>query len=222
VSDVALAAGYDSREGFTRAFVERFGDSPAAHRGRARRYVARVAARRCVRRAAIPVRLDSFPPTRVAFWRHYGPYRSVGRACVELGRWAGSRGLLQPQAMFLGLSYDDEWVTPARHCRYDACLSVPADFVGDGLIGVQEIPGGTYAVGEYEGRLPGLFDAWKWLMFCWYPASGLRAWGPWAFDVHPAPLVPASRMELLALSVRRIRCRLYLSVSRDAAPRLLF
>jgi AraC family transcriptional regulator len=222
VAGVAVAAGYDSREGFTRAFAGQFGESPAVYRDRARRYVARVASQSRVRQAAIPVSLGSFPAIRVAYWRHYGPYRGVGRACIELGRWAKPRGLLAPDASFLGISYDDQWVTPARHCRYDACLTVPADFAGDGLIGVQEVPGGMYAVGQYEGRLLGLFDAWKWLIFCWYPASGYRAWGPWAFDVHPASILPTSRMELLALSVRHIRCRLYLAVSRNAAPGFLY
>jgi len=222
VADVAVAAGYDSREGFTRAFTEHFGRSPMALRDRGRKYVARVAAQRGVRRAAMPVAFGTFPATRVAFWRHYGPYRYVGRAFIELGRWAQSRGLLLSDASFLGVSYDQEWVTPARHRRYDACLTVPADFAGDGLIGVQEIPGGSYAVAEYEGRPFGLLNAWKWLTFCWYPASGYHFWGPCPFDLHPAAVLPGSRTELLALAARSIRCRIYLPVSRNIAPGILF
>ncbi|NLF73046.1 MAG: hypothetical protein GX575_28755 [Candidatus Anammoximicrobium sp.] len=36
-----------------------------------------------------------------------------------------------PDASFLGLSYDQEWVTPARHRRCDACLTVPAAFAAE-------------------------------------------------------------------------------------------
>ncbi|NLF73045.1 MAG: helix-turn-helix transcriptional regulator [Candidatus Anammoximicrobium sp.] len=86
VADVSVAAGYDSREGFTRAFAEHFGQSPTALCDRGRKYVARVAVQRGVRRAAMPVAFGTFSAPRVAFWRHYGPCRYVGRVLIELGR----------------------------------------------------------------------------------------------------------------------------------------
>ena len=139
----------------------------------------------------------------------------------ELGRWAESRGLLRPEATFLGLNYDDDRITPAKHVRYDACLTVPADFEGEGLIGVQDLPGGHFAIGDYEGFPLGLLDAWNWLCWCWYPTSGWHVWDTRAFDVHPASRVPTSGLEMLALAARRIRCRLYLPISRNVTPGLL-
>lgn len=221
VSDIAVAAGYDSREGFTRAFTAHFGCSPIVYRERAQRALARAAASRKIRRSAVPVTIGTFPTTRVAFWRHYGNYRGVLRACVELGRWAKDHGFLRPDAWFLGVNYDDETITPAEHLRYDACLTVPDDFQGDGLIGVQEMPGGLFAIGDYEGYPLGTFETWNWLYWCWLLGSGWHVRDTRAFDVHPALRIPTSPAEMAALAVTRIRCKMYVPISRNVMPGLL-
>ena len=42
------------------------------------------------------VEIKRFPPQRVAFMRHVGPYSEVGRVWGKLMAWAGPRGLIGP------------------------------------------------------------------------------------------------------------------------------
>ncbi|MCY2991073.1 MAG: AraC family transcriptional regulator [Planctomycetota bacterium] len=221
VTDVAGAAVYDSREGFTRAFAAHFGCSPTAFRHRAQQDIERIVADRRVQAAVMPVSIGEFPAWHVAFWRQYGPYTGVGRAWLELGRWAKARGLLTEDAAFLGVSYDDEGITPRQHLRYDACLTIPGDVAADGVLGVQDLPGGLFAIAEYEGYPLGLIHAWNWLLWCWWYGSDWHARDIRCYDIHPAQRLPTTHLEALALAVRRIRCRLLLPVSRYVTPDLL-
>src|SRR5467141_1408666 len=69
VIDVALDAGYESHEAFTRAFSARFGMPPFSYRRE----------RRTSSDEFVPgVRLEEFGPKRVVFLRHVGPYNEVG------------------------------------------------------------------------------------------------------------------------------------------------
>src|SRR5262245_22149980 len=85
VTEVAFGVGYDTHEGFTRAFGAHFGVSP-----------------RCFR-AALPEpelpagfapRIEARPRRRIAFLRYVGPYDRTAGAFARLAAWAAARGLL--------------------------------------------------------------------------------------------------------------------------------
>ncbi len=131
------------------------------------------------------VRIKNQPAVRVAYMRHRGPYGSeVGRLWERMRKWAAARDLLGPETVTLGISHDNPEVTPSDKCRYDACVPVSRDFVSEGEINVQIVPGGKYAVYEWEGGPEEVGQAWQDL-FAWLPDSGFQPDDRPCFERYP-------------------------------------
>jgi AraC family transcriptional regulator len=163
VVDVALDAGYESHEAFTRAFSARFGLSPSSFRK--------------TRKSAggedvSDVRMEDFGPQRVAFLRHVGPYDQVGSAWQQLMMWAGQRGLLGPSPLMLGIVYDAPDVTPEAKLRYDAAIAVNGNVPAEGEIGIQEVARCQYAVIPHAGPYGNIQETYDRLCGDWLPVSG--------------------------------------------------
>lgn len=197
VTDISLDAGYDALEAFSRAFKTVFGCSPSAYRSATA--PARPSARSGVHYSAdgcietfTPVKGDlamdvtvtEKKPQAVAFVRHTGPYEEVGPTWERLCAWAGPKGLITGETKFIGVSYDDPGVTEPDKIRYDACISLDRPVLPEGDIGVQELPGGTFAVTVHKGPYSGLKDAYDWLMGTWLADSGYEAGGCPTYEVY--------------------------------------
>ena len=163
VIDVALDAGYESHEAFTRAFSARFGLSPSSFRR----------TRKIEGSGEVPnVRVAEFGPKRIAFLRHVGPYSQVGPTWQRLMMWAGQRGLIGPMPTLLGIVYDAPEVTAEANLRYDAALVVTDDIQPEGEIGIQEIEHCQYAVILHAGPYESIQQTYDRLCGDWLPASG--------------------------------------------------
>ena len=196
VTRIALAAGYETHESFTRAFRARFGRSPSELRARAEGLVhdeclliARLPSRSGVhfRLADIAaglrfsregesmhVDIEELETTRVAAVRHVGPYHRIAEAFGTLHGLAGPAGLYGPESAMVALYYDDPESTPEAELRADAGLVVAAEkTLPEGLREVV-IPAGRYALGVHVGPYAGLGGAWERMMGQWLPASGER------------------------------------------------
>jgi AraC family transcriptional regulator len=187
VIDIALAAGYETHESFTRAFRASFGASPSAYRSR---HGARVHLKspsgvhfraggglhdfRSTHppRKTMNITIKQLSPVRVAFLRHGGPYHEVGQTWGRLTMLLGQEGLLGPGTRFLGISHDDPEITPPDRLRYDACVTVDDAFQPAGEIGVQIIAGGAYAVATHAGPYERLSRTYRAVMGQWLPRSG--------------------------------------------------
>lgn len=197
VTDISLDAGYEALEAFSRAFKAAFGCSPSAYRSA--NAPSRPTAKSGVHFAA-DGRIGTFKPVRgehtmevtitkknpqaVAFIRHTGPYEEVGPTWERLCAWAGPKGLITEKTPFIGVSYDDPEVTEADKIRYDACIGLDQPVLPEGDIGVQELPGGTFAVTVHIGPYSGLKDAYDWLMGTWLTDSGYEAGGCPTYEVY--------------------------------------
>jgi AraC family transcriptional regulator len=110
ILQIALDAGYETHESFTRAFQALFDEAPSEFR-KAHRVVAHGPSAagvhfagtgtlddfRPVRREPpLTVRVETTVPLRVAFRRHVGAYADVGPTWGQLAFWAGRRGLIGP------------------------------------------------------------------------------------------------------------------------------
>ncbi|MBX3434878.1 MAG: AraC family transcriptional regulator [Pirellulales bacterium] len=185
IVSIALDAGYETHESFTRAFRGLLGVAPSEYRKRVAAERLTVVSEPSVlppwerkhfsnafaRDEIVEVRLEKRNPMRVAFVRHVGPYQECGYAWEKLCAFAGPQGWLGPGVETIGVCHDDPDVTPTDKLRYDACLPAPADFDGAGEIGVQEIAGGEYAVTTHRGPYSNLAHTYQRLFHQWLPQS---------------------------------------------------
>jgi AraC family transcriptional regulator len=199
VMQIALDTGYESHEAFTRSFRAIFGVPPSQFRAaRNRRTAAAVLSglhylegktlsRFRTRRPGgrtMNVTTKRMQPMRVAFMRHVGPYSKVGATWDKLLPQLGKDGWLGGDVLFLGLCHDDPEVTPPDKLRYDACVTVGADFQPIGDIGVQGVAGGDYAVTTHFGPYHKLGDTYaKWLGQ-WLPRSGRELRSAPCFEIY--------------------------------------
>jgi AraC family transcriptional regulator len=185
VLEVALDAGYGTHEAFTRAFRQMFGVSPSQYRaGQHPLYSPKETPIMTSTASESQVRIETFPPRRVAFIRHVGPYDQVGKGFRKLGDWAGRHGLLGPGTLMLGVCHDDPDVTGAEKLRYDCCVTVGDRVEPEGELGVQVLEGGEHAVLTHRGPYAGLPDAWRWLYGVWLPGSGREPRHAPPFEVY--------------------------------------
>jgi AraC family transcriptional regulator len=189
IIEIALDARYETHESFTRAFQTMFGVSPSVFRKQQRarwqlnspsgiHYLpeGRLEDFNPVQRGVSPmdVRIETLAPTKVAFLRHVGPYDGPGisQTWDRLMSWAGRHGMFGPGMKCLGISHDNPHVTPSDKLRYDACINIGQPFKPEGEIGMQEIPGGEYAVVTHRGPYERLPETYAWLYGDWLPRSG--------------------------------------------------
>jgi AraC family transcriptional regulator len=187
ITEIAFEAGYESVEGFSRAFRQAFTIAPSAYR-RAfsppamRPSNIRIAYRPetgAVRFIHLPgehgmdVVIETFPREPALLLRQVGPYEHADKAHWRLQDWAASRGLVTQASKFLGLSHDDPEQVPREELRYDACVTVtePVTDIADG-IRCDILPGGRYATYLHHGSYAGFTDAFQRLFCLWLPESG--------------------------------------------------
>jgi AraC family transcriptional regulator len=168
VLDIALEAGYETHESFTRAFAAMFESSPSAFRAgaQARRPAAGGSG------TPLEVSVRRIGPIRVAFVRHVGPFDEVGEAWQRLMKWAGPQGLLGPGVRMLGIVQDDPEITAPEKLRYDAALVVKDGVPASGEIGIQDVGPGEYAVALHVGPYNTLGQTYARMCGEWLPESG--------------------------------------------------
>ncbi len=198
VTEIALAAGYESHEAFTRAFRATFGRSPSGFRKEVGASIGAVSATGLPSASpdasvsfdpvdegrTLHVQLKTVPSLRVAFLRHVGPYDQVGQTWERLTDWAGARCLFGPETHLLGVCYDDPEVTEAGTVRYDACITVDSSFEADGEVGVCTLPGGRYAVTLHEGPYAQLNETYARLFGGWLPAHHFEPGDPPSLEFY--------------------------------------
>jgi AraC family transcriptional regulator len=200
VVDIALEAGYEAHEAFTRAFRAAFGCSPTAFRaashlpeefgtGASVHYAPGrepVFTPVSVEVSAMQVEIKSAAPLQIAFVRHVGPYDEVGPTWERLMDWVGRECLFGPQVRFLGVCWDDPDVTPPARLRYDACVTIdePVRVQPEGDIGVRSLPVGVFAVVLHEGPYNRLNETYAALIGGWLPAYGHEPGDPPSLEFY--------------------------------------
>ena len=199
VTHIALDAGYESHEAFTRSFRAVFGASPSQFRSSNKSKITTAAPSGLHYRdgkavsafkttqpggKGMEVKIEHKAPIRVAFMRHVGPYAKVGVTWDKFLPVLGKEGRLGGDALFIGICHDDPDVTPQVRIRYDACVSVDESFVPAGEIGVQVIPGGEYAVTTHFGPYQKLGKTYTKLLGQWLPRSGRELRSAPCFEVY--------------------------------------
>jgi AraC family transcriptional regulator len=185
VLQIALDAGYQAHEAFSRAFRDMFGITPSEFRaGNNPLHNPNQGEQMTPTATAHPVRVENVPECRVAFLRHIGPYTECGPTFQRLMAWAGPRGLIGPKSLVMGICHDDPEVTPPDKIRYDCCIGVGPTFAPEGEIGVQTVAGGDHAILTLKGPYEKLGEAYRWLYGGWLPTSGREPSAAPAHEVY--------------------------------------
>ncbi len=145
ILDIALSCGYDSHEGFSRAFKQHFGFSPQDMRGRM------LAMAPSVVIPASATRYEQIPDQTALRQRHIGLYSELqGPTESFLRRAWAPQGHGDPVRPFI-LYYDDPVIPQHRSSRAEICCQIlQTDHAVAGLEKVT-IPGGRYRIYRHRG-----------------------------------------------------------------------
>ena len=181
---VALDAGYESHEAFTRAFRQMFGVSPTEFRAGQPLCPRPQEQTKMTVIKPLEVRIESHRPRRVLFLRHIGPYQSVGPTFQKFMGYVFQNGLFRSDAEIIGICHDDPDVTPPDKIRYDCAMTVGETVAASGEFGIQIIDGGECAVTTHRGPYESLPETYRALYGQWLPASGREPRNAPSFEIY--------------------------------------
>ena len=200
VVEIAIGAGFETHESFTRAFRAAFSTTPSGFR--TLRFAHLTLAATCglhyhpdgidpsglvldQGRSDMNVEIVERPELRLATVRHIGPYNQIGAAFEQLGGTDGVGDLFAfDGAEMIAIYHDDPEVTPLDELASDAAVVVAPDArIPDGLVEMR-IPGGKYARYSHIGSFDELGDAWARLMGGWLPDSGYSIGPGGTYEVY--------------------------------------
>jgi len=208
ITQLALEAGFEAHESFTRGFTAMFGVPPSTYRAAHKPAPENASGTHIDDIAGYhppdygdlpPIEVKELAPARVVFLRHVGPYGQVGATWGRLFAWAGMRGLLGPGTKPIGIVHDDPDVTPEDKIRYDAAIAVSRPVSPEGDVGVMELPGGRYAVATHYGPYDQLSKTYQRIYGGWLPSSGSALRDSPAFEQYLNSPQTAKPEDLLTL-----------------------
>lgn len=176
IIDIALDAGFQNSESFSRAFRTAFDQSPTQFRQRPDwvEWHRRVPKHTLQEQASMDVKIIQFPATRIAVLPHRGSPERVNATAERFIAWRKTSGL-SPVATSdtWGIAWDDPQTTPGDAFRFDIGGTVERP-VSENDFGVVngEIPAGRCAVARHYGSLDTLAQSIWFLYRDWLPGSG--------------------------------------------------
>lgn len=199
ILEIALEAGYDSNEAFTRAFKRYLGKTPSQYRAELQKRRARG-----LRKKTAPApppdlvgaldpaefRIRTTPPLRLVYVRHVGPYaelpgpRPDSPEVQGLLAYLRAIGSAPENHKWIGISHDDPDATPPEKIRFDLGVTVGADIAAARGLGLQMLPGGKHLQARYRGDYSGLPRVYDWLLNEYAPAQKMRVQNAAPFEAY--------------------------------------
>ena len=176
IIDIALEAGFENPESFSRAFKNMFGQSPSQFRISPawEHWHTLYRAPTKQRRQIMEVKIIDFNETRVAALEHRGAPELVNDSVKEFISWRKQSGFSPINtSLTLGIVYDNPETTKPENFRFDICGSVNAA-IPDNPQGVvnKVIPNGRCAVVRHLGPHNRIGESAYYLYREWLPNSG--------------------------------------------------
>ncbi|MBM3611129.1 MAG: helix-turn-helix domain-containing protein [Alphaproteobacteria bacterium] len=172
---IALNAGFESHESFTRAFKQIAGLSPSTFRRSPNWKMWEQAPYSLPTNGELKmnVTIKTLPKKRLATVEHRGDYQKLGNSLHKLITWAKAQPIpLKKPGEAFGLTYNDPYQVPAEDFRLDLALTIPENFKLQGDVVEKELPSGRYAVVVHKGSRKNIGDVIYGLYRDWLPTSG--------------------------------------------------
>lgn len=175
IIEIALEAGFESHESFTRAFKKICGDNPSDfrrishwHRWEEPPYLLHKGDMKM-----IDVTIKELPARRLAVIEHRADPKNIGVSVSKLITWAKAQTIdLKPKpGEAFGFAYDDPKEVPAEKFRFDLGITVPEKFKLDDNVIEKQLPAGRYAVISHKGSRDNLSEKIYWVYRDWLPES---------------------------------------------------
>ncbi|WP_167632160.1 AraC family transcriptional regulator [Mariprofundus ferrooxydans] len=176
IIDIALDAGFENPESFSRAFKQSFGQSPSGFRKKPlwQPWNERFQPPPRQRSEKMEVNIVDSAETRVAVLEHRGAPQLVNDSVMRFIEWRKQSGLSPVKtSRTFGLVYDDPATVAPEQFRFDICGEVSSDVPANPQ-GVKSgrIPGGRCAVIRHHGPHERIGDKIYYLYRDWLPESG--------------------------------------------------
>jgi AraC family transcriptional regulator len=176
IIDIAMDAGFENPESFSRAFKNLFGQSPSAFRKHPawQPWHEQYRVPKLPRSQIMQVTIIEFSETPVAAYEHRGPMEQVNDSARVFIDWRKQSGLSPVNtSRTFGIAYGNPETTPPEDFRFDICGSIEAA-VPDNPQGVinKTIPAGRCAVVRHHGPHDRIGESAYYLYREWLPQSG--------------------------------------------------
>lgn len=176
IIEIALSAGFESHEAFTRAFKKACGLSPNEFRQKADLTFWEKAPYSLPKREGIEMKVDirNLNKTRLAIVEHRGDPKLIPVSINKLIQWSSMHAAnLKPKAgESFAIAYDDPNTVPPEQFRIDFGMRIPENMKVDGDIVERYLPAGRYAVAMHKGSRSKIADTVYALYRDWLPNSG--------------------------------------------------
>ncbi|WP_412754583.1 AraC family transcriptional regulator [Legionella donaldsonii] len=176
IIEIAINAGFESHESFTRAFKQACHLNPSEFRAQSSWQVWEQQPYCLPKQGEMTmnVSIKNIAARRLAVLEHRGDPQKVGDSVNRLINWAKAQTInLKPKAgEAFGFAYDDPQTTPAAEFRFDLAITVPEQLKLEGEIIEKRLPAGRYAVATHKGSRNTIGDTVYGLYRDWVPESG--------------------------------------------------
>lgn len=175
IINIAINAGFESHEAFSRAFKKECGLSPSQFR-QGSSWSCWEEPPYCLSKRGetyMKVDIKNLNKIRLAIVEHRGDPNLVGESVNKLISWAKSQTInLKPKpGEAFAIAYDDPKTTPAGDFRLDLGIKIPENLQVQGEVVEKYIPAGRYAVAMHKGSHSNLSDTVYAIYREWLPNS---------------------------------------------------
>ena len=176
IINIAINAGFESHEAFTRVFKQTSGVTPKAFR-LLKDWSAWKNPPYCLPKEGnkkMNIEIKDIKARRLAVIEHRGNPDHVGNSVNKLMTWAQNQALdLKPKpGEAFGFAYDDPKTTAPEDFKFDLGITVPEAVKLDGEVVEKRLPAGRYAVTIHKGSRENIDTAVYDLYKNWLPQSG--------------------------------------------------
>lgn len=177
IINIAINAGFESHEAFSRVFKKTCGYSPTQYRkGSGFSYWEQ--SPYCLHKeekVSMNVEVRNINKMRLAVVEHRGDPQLIADSVNKLISWAKAQAMnLKPKpGEAFGFGYDDPATTLASKFRMDLGIKIPENLkLEEGIVVEKYIPSGRYAVVMHKGSRNNLGDTIYPMYRDWLPKSG--------------------------------------------------
>ena len=175
IINIALDAGFESHESFSRAFKRICGQSPSSFRRKANWYAWEKPpySLYITGKKVMTITIKELPSRRLAVMEHHGDPMKLSITLDKLIAWAKAQPIdLKPKpGEAFGFGYHDPRETPVDEFRFDLALTVPENYKLGTEVIERVLPAGRYAVTTHKGARDNIGDTIYGLYRDWLPQS---------------------------------------------------